>query len=55
MAALPTVLPGIPVHRCWAHKIRNILNKIKKADQPAAKRAVHKVMNAANAAEADAT
>ena len=38
-----------PVQRCWAHKIGNILDKIKKADQPAAKRAIHKVMNAANA------
>ena len=24
LAALPTVLPGIAVQRCWAHKIRNI-------------------------------
>ena len=48
VAAMPTVLPGIPVQRCWAHKIRNILDKIKKADQPAAKRAIH-IMNAANA------
>jgi transposase-like protein len=52
LAALPTVFPGIPVQRCWAHKIRNILDKIKKADQPAAKRALHKVMNAANLATA---
>jgi transposase-like protein len=52
LAALPIVLPGIPVQRCWAHKIRNILNKIRKADQPAAKRAVHKVMNAPNSPEA---
>jgi hypothetical protein len=43
-AALPTVLPGIPVQRCWAHKIRNILDKIKKTDQPAAKRAIHSVI-----------
>jgi putative transposase len=48
LAALPTVFPGIPVQRCWAHKMRNILDKIKKADQPAAKRALHKVMNADN-------
>src|SRR5438309_3307580 len=27
LAALPTVFPGIPVQRCWAHKIRNVLNK----------------------------
>jgi putative transposase len=48
LAALPTVLPDIPVQRCWAHKIRNVLDKIKKAGQPAAKRALHKVMNADN-------
>jgi putative transposase len=48
LAALPTVFPGIPVQRCWAHKMRNILDKIKKADQPAAKRALHKVVNADN-------
>src|ERR1700731_920368 len=54
LAALPTVLPGIPVQRCWAHKIRNTLNKIKKADHPAAKRAIHKIMNAPNAPAARA-
>ena len=54
IAALPTVLPGIPVQRCWAHKIRNILDKIKKTDKPAAKRALHKVMNAPHAPAARA-
>ena len=48
LAALPTVFPGIPVQRCWAHKIRNVLNKVKKADQPLVKRALHKIMNAPN-------
>jgi transposase-like protein len=48
IAALPTVLPGIAVQRCWAHKIRNVLDKVRKADQPAVKRALHKIMNAAN-------
>jgi putative transposase len=48
LAALPVVFPGKAVQRCWAHKIRNILDKVKKADQPAVKRAVHKIMNAAN-------
>lgn len=48
LAALPTVFPGIPIQRCWAHKMRNILDKIRKADQPAAKRALHKVVNADN-------
>ena len=48
LAALPNVFDGIPVQRCWAHKIRNILDKVRKADQPEVKRALHKIMNAAN-------
>jgi putative transposase len=48
LAALPGVFHAIPVQRCWAHKIRNVLNKVKKIDQPAVKRALHKVMNAAH-------
>lgn len=54
LAALPSAFDGIPVQRCWAHKIRNVLDKIKKADQPTAKRAIHKVMNAPNAPAARA-
>jgi putative transposase len=54
LAALPTVFPDIAVQRCWAHKIRNILDKVKKADQPAVKRTLHKVMNAPNAPAARA-
>lgn len=46
LAALPMVYPTIPVQRCWAHKIRNILDKVKKADQAAIKTALHAVMNA---------
>ena len=48
LAALPSVLPNIPVQRCWAHKIRNVLAKVRKVDQPKVKRALHKIMNAAN-------
>jgi putative transposase len=54
LAALPSVFDGIPVQRCWAHKIRNVLDKIKKADQPTVKRALHKIMNAPNAPAARA-
>jgi transposase-like protein len=54
LAALPTVFRGIAVQRCWAHKIRNVLGKVKKADQPAVKRALHKIMNAPNAPAARA-
>ena len=52
LAALPNVLHGIAVQRCWAHKVRNVLAKVRKADQPKLKRALHKVMNAGNAGEA---
>jgi putative transposase len=34
LAALPTAFPDLPVQRCWAHKIRNVLGKARKPDQP---------------------
>jgi putative transposase len=46
LAALPTAFPDIPVQRCWAHKIRNVLNKVRRADQPAIKADLHRIMNA---------
>lgn len=46
LAALPTAYPGIPVQRCWAHKIRNVLAKVRQADQPAVKADLQAVMNA---------
>jgi transposase-like protein len=46
LAALPTVFAKIPVQRCWAHKIRNILNKVRRADQAEVKQGLHAVMNA---------
>ncbi len=46
LAALPTVYPGVPVQRCWAHKIRNVLDKVRIADQTAVKADLHAVMNA---------
>ena len=52
LAALPDVFHGIAIQRCWAHKIRNVLKKVRKADQARAKRALHKVMNAPHAAAA---
>ncbi len=48
LAALPTVYPNVAVQRCWAHKIRNLLDRVRKADQPAVKRALHAIMNASN-------
>lgn len=46
LAALPTAFPGVPVQRCWAHKIRNILDKVRKADHAAVKADLHAIMNA---------
>ena len=47
LAALPVVYPGLPVQRCWAHKIRNVLDKVRAADRSAVKADLHAVMNAA--------
>jgi putative transposase len=47
LAALPTAFPTIPVQRCWAHKIRNVLSKVRKPDDQAAiKAGLHRIMNA---------
>jgi len=46
LAALPDIFPRVPVQRCWAHKIRNVLDKVRMADQPAVKADLHAVMNA---------
>ena len=35
LAALPLVYYDIPVQRCWAHKSRNITDKVRKADRQA--------------------
>jgi transposase-like protein len=46
LAALPTAFPGIAIQRCWAHKIRNVLNKVRKADHGRVKADLHAIMNA---------
>jgi len=46
LAALPTAYPAVPVQRCWAHKMRNVLAKVRQADQPAVKADLQAVMNA---------
>ena len=38
LAALPLVYPRVRVQRCWAHKVRNVLDKVKRADREAVKR-----------------
>lgn len=51
-AALEIVYPKIPLQRCWAHKTRNVLDKVKEKDQEAVKKALHKISHAKNRREA---
>lgn len=51
-AALPLVYGDIPVQRCWAHKTRNVLNYMKRADQANAKNYLHKISHAENIVKA---
>lgn len=48
LAALPLVYPHVPVQRCWAHKTRNILDKMRKVDRDEAKRDLHRISHARN-------
>lgn len=41
--ALPIVWPDVPVQRCWAHKTRNVLDKVKKADWDRVKRDLNRI------------
>jgi putative transposase len=50
--ALQIVYPKLPLQRCWAHKTRNVLDKVKKKDQPALKRALNRISHAANQRQA---
>jgi transposase-like protein len=45
-AAIETVYPRIPVQRCWAHKVRNILKYARLADQKEMKRGLQKIYEA---------
>ncbi|MEE8483492.1 MAG: IS256 family transposase [Nitrospinota bacterium] len=48
LAAFPIVYPDIPVQRCWAHKMRNITDKVRKKDREMVKKGLHKIYNAEN-------
>lgn len=50
--ALEIVYPKIALQRCWAHKTRNVLDKVKKIDQPAVKSALNRISHAPNARKA---
>jgi transposase-like protein len=50
--ALQIVYPRVPLQRCWAHKTRNLLDKVKKRDWKVFKTAIHKISHAKNRREA---
>ena len=41
--AMQTVLPGIPMQRCWANKTRNITDRVKRADRDSVKRDIRRI------------
>ncbi len=52
ISIIPEVYPHIPLQRCWAHKIRNILDKVPRKKQHTVKKGVQKIYTAKNLAEA---
>ena len=52
ISILPEVFPNIPLQRCWAHKVRNILDKVPRKKQKAVKRGLAKIYGAKTLTEA---
>ena len=50
--AVQAVYPDVPLQRCWAHKNRNVLDKVKVVDREAVKTDLHKIMHAKNLMQA---
>ena len=46
--ALEVVYPRIPRQHCWAHKTRNVLDKVKKVDQDKVKKDLNRISHAKN-------
>lgn len=46
--AVRSVYPLIPIQRCWAHKMRNILDKVRKVDHKAVKKGLVAIYAAKN-------
>ena len=43
LQALEVVYPRIPRQHCWAHKTRNVLDKVKKGDQEKVEKDLHRI------------
>jgi len=50
--ALPKVFPKTRHQRCWVHKMANVLDKLSKREQPAAKQLLHEIWMAPTRAKA---
>ncbi len=46
--ALEVVYPRIPRQHCWAHKMRNVLDKVKKSDREKVKKDLHRISHGKN-------
>jgi len=54
LAALEMAWPEVRVQRCWAHKMRNLTDKVRKKDRQALKRSLQKIYRAKNQVKARA-
>jgi transposase-like protein len=52
--ALETIFPSTRHQRCWVHKVSNVLNKLPKSVQPAAKADLREIWQAPDRATAEA-
>ncbi len=52
ISILPEVYPDVPLQRCWAHKMRNILDKVPRKKQKAVKTGLQKIYRAMSLTEA---
>lgn len=52
ISILPEAYPNIPLQRCWAHKMCNIMDKVPKRKQQSVKRGLIKIYTARNITEA---
>ena len=52
LAGLDLVYGSIPVQRCWAHKARNVLNRVRKSDHEEVKKDLHRISHTTGIKEA---
>jgi putative transposase len=48
LSVLPDHYPSIPIQRCWAHKMRNVLDRVRTRDREAVKAGLRKIYAAAH-------